>query len=131
MLDSSVTEWQPRRAYAVCCASAGYGRAYNSNVRTTMNANAEYLRQIGYREVRQLLVGIMMAGISYVDRQPDNYGTYWRLAFLPFDTLVLEVSPGCPVGLLAKIAADAATIIARRGERFEVTASGRYVILGG
>jgi hypothetical protein len=55
----------------------------------------------------------MLSGISYVCRQPDRQGIHWRLAFLPFDTLLLEVSPGCPVDLLAEIEADTAIKVGR------------------
>ena len=57
-----------------------------------MNPNTEYLRDIGYRESGRLLIGNTSTGISYVDRQPDRHGIHWRLAFLPFDTLLLEVN---------------------------------------
>jgi len=106
------------------------GEHHYRNEKTTMNANTECLQRIGYREVGRFLIGVILAGISFVNRQPDQQGIYWRLAFLPFDTLTLEVSPGCPVALLAEIEADAATNIAGYGEYFELLTSGQYVDLG-
>jgi hypothetical protein len=93
-------------------------------------ADAEYFRRVGYREAGQLLIANMGLGVSYVNRQPDRQGKYWQLAFLPFDTLVLDVSLVCTDDLLAEIEADAATIIARRGDSFPLAANGPYVILG-
>lgn len=79
----------------------------------------------------RLFVGIFPAGISYADRGRELHGDYAKLAFLAFATLELRVCDGCPAELRAEIEAHAATIQARRGEAFEVTASGQTVILGG
>ena len=58
-------------------------------------------------------------------------GAYWRLAFLPFDTLTLELSARCPVELLPEIEAHSAKLIARRGERFGAFSDGQNIVLGG
>ena len=79
----------------------------------------------------RLFVGVYPAGISYADRSREKHGDYARCAFLPFRSLVLEVESDCPKALRALIEADAARIQARRGELFEVSASGQTVRLGG
>lgn len=78
----------------------------------------------------RLFIGIMPTGISYADRSREVDGDYASCAFLPFDTLVLDVSPKCPEELRGPIKADAATIIARRGEQFKISTSGHTVVLG-
>lgn len=78
----------------------------------------------------RLFIGIMPTGISYADRSREVDGDYARCAFLPFDTLALEVAPKCPKELLGLIKADAAAIIARRGEQFSISSSGHTVVLG-
>ncbi len=75
-------------------------------------------------------MGVYPTGIVYADRAREEHGDYARVAFLPFRTLVLEVDkPRSP--LLPLVRKDAAKIAALRGERFETSASGQYVILGG
>ncbi len=78
----------------------------------------------------RLFVGVMPTGIVYADRSREVDGDYARCAFLPFDTLALEVAPKCPRDMLGAIKADAATIIARRGEQFKISTSGHTVVLG-
>ena len=78
----------------------------------------------------RIFIGIWCTGISYSDREREEFGDYKKLAFLPYKTLTLEVRPDCPPELLEEIEEDAATIIARRGEKFPVSTSGQYVILG-
>ena len=78
----------------------------------------------------RLFIGIMPTGISYADRSREVDGDYASCAFLPFDTLVLDVSPKCPEELRGPIKADAATIIARRGEQFKISSSDQTVVLG-
>lgn len=78
----------------------------------------------------RLFIGIMPTGISYADRSREVDGDYARCAFLPFDTLALKVAPKCPKELLGLIEADAAAIIARRGEQFSISTSGHTVVLG-
>ena len=78
----------------------------------------------------RLFVGVMPTGIVYADRSREVDGDYARCAFLPFDTLALEIAPKCPEDMLDAIKADAATIIARRGEHFKISASDQTVVLG-
>jgi len=73
---------------------------------------------------------IFPCGVSWADRAREEHGDYKRLAFLPYRELVLQVEPDCPDTLRRWIEADAAEIIARRGERFPISTTGQYVILG-
>ena len=82
-----------------------------------INANLEYLEDIGYRETGRLLVGKLLYGISYANRLPDAQGIYWCLAFLPFDTLDLDVNPNCPGDLLEEISTHAEEFVARGIEK--------------
>lgn len=77
---------------------------------------------------------IFPTGISYADRTREKDVDYLKLAFLPFSTLKLEWrAERVRNALRALIEADAAKIIARRGEYFVVSATpnGQTVKLGG
>ena len=74
--------------------------------------------------------GVYPAGIVYADRTRERHGDYPRLAFLPFQSLELEIEPDCPDALRAEIIADAAILQARRGEEFVTSACGQTVRLG-
>lgn len=79
----------------------------------------------------RLFSGVYPTGIVYADKLRERSGDYMRVAFLPFDTLELEWAPGThPPGLRKLIKADAAAIIARRGQAYPVSASGQTVTLG-
>lgn len=78
----------------------------------------------------RLFIGVFPCGLSYADRWTEQHGDYKRLAFLPYSTLVLQVEPDCPPDLRTEIETDAATIIARRGQPFQVSACGQTVTLG-
>lgn len=73
----------------------------------------------------------MPAGFSYSDRGRERHGDYAPLAFMSFRTLELEIERDCPKWLIPVIQANAATIQARRGELYEVSACGQTVRLGG
>jgi hypothetical protein len=80
----------------------------------------------------RLFAGVYPTGIAYADKERERDGDYLRVAFLPFSTLRLQWSPGNhPAELREEIEHDATQIIARRGQPFEVDASGQTVILGG
>lgn len=80
----------------------------------------------------RLFSGIYPTGIVYSDRKREKGGDYLRLAFLPFGSLRLEWEPvTMPVELRAAIERDAAAIVAKRGELFQVSSSGQTVTLGG
>lgn len=78
----------------------------------------------------RLFIGIYPCGISYSDRHNEEYGDYKKLAFLPYSSLALEIKPDCPADLRQEIETDAAAIIARRGEKFQTSTCGQYIILG-
>ena len=50
-----------------------------------------------------LFIGIFPGGISYADRTVERDGDYKRLAFLPYDTLALQVQKDCPPELRHRI----------------------------
>lgn len=79
----------------------------------------------------RLFSGIYPTGIMYADRTNEVNGDYKRLAFLPYKELELEVEKDCPADLRTQIEQSAAKIIARRGERFQISgSSNQSVILG-
>lgn len=84
----------------------------------------------GISAEERLFVGVMPTGIVYADRSREVDGDYTRCAFLPFDTLFLAIAPKCPKDMVGLIEADAATIIARRGEQFPISSSNQTVFLG-
>ncbi len=78
----------------------------------------------------RIFAGVYPTGILYADREREEHGDYARLGFLPFDTLDLQIDARCPAHLRADIEADAAPIIARRGETYQISTSGQTVTLG-
>jgi hypothetical protein len=78
-----------------------------------------------------LFIGLYPCGISYADRTKEQHGDYKKLAFLPYSSLVLEVEKDCPKDVLKQIESHADTIIARRGQQFQISACGQTVLLGG
>lgn len=78
----------------------------------------------------RLFIGVFPAGIGYADRARTVTGDYARVGFLPFKTLVFEPARDADPKLVAEARAHAAKIAARRGQPFEVSASGQTVILG-
>lgn len=78
----------------------------------------------------RLFIGVFPAGIGYADRARTVEGDYARVGFLPFKTLVFEPARGADPRLVAEAREHADKIAARRGETFEVSASGQTVVLG-
>ena len=78
----------------------------------------------------RLFAGVYPAGVVYADRAREVKGDYARCGFLSFETLDLKLAKDCPPELRGPIEADAQKLIARRGERFEISTSGQSVILG-
>jgi len=78
----------------------------------------------------RLFIGVMPAGISYCDKTVEEHGDYKKLAFLPYDTLKLELREDCPEDLARTIRKDAASIQAKAGELYPVSATGQTVLLG-
>lgn len=77
-----------------------------------------------------LFIGCFPAGFVYADRTRERDGDYVRLAFLPYDTLVLELQPDCPPALADRIRQDAAIMQAKAGEHYRVSTTGATVLLG-
>ncbi len=77
----------------------------------------------------RLFTAIMPGGIVYCDKRSEEHGDYLKVAFLPYDTLDLRIyRPDSP--LVPGIVADAALIVARRGQQFRVSSCGQTVLLG-
>jgi hypothetical protein len=79
---------------------------------------------------RRIFVGVFPGGISYADREREEYGDYKRLAFLPFESLALEWSAGCSPDVKEWIAESAKYYQSRRGQQFQISQSGQTVLLG-
>ena len=81
----------------------------------------------------RIFIGIFPGGIRYADRHVEEHGDYKKLAFLPYDTLELDIQADCPAELISEIVQDAAKVQARRGESAPISAcggGGQSVILG-
>ncbi|MFA5352686.1 MAG: hypothetical protein WC291_00490 [Thermodesulfovibrionales bacterium] len=94
--------------------------------------NYKEINPLKVAEVKEprLFIGHMATGISYCDREVEEDADYKKLAFLPYDTLELEIRRGCPLDLQQAIIADARTLQGRKGEHYQVTTSGQTVLLG-
>jgi hypothetical protein len=79
----------------------------------------------------RIFVGVYPCGIVYADREREEHGDYKRLAFLPYESLELDVRPDCPKDLLEWIALSAESYQKRRGQPFQTSTSGQTVTLGG
>lgn len=77
-----------------------------------------------------LFIGCFPTGLSYADKRREDRGDYKCVAFLPFNTLSLEVFDKRS-DLLPAIEAHAAGMAAKRGEEYPVTTSGQTITLGG
>lgn len=77
----------------------------------------------------RLFIGVFPTGIVYADRDQLIDGDYPTVAFLPFDTLVLEFRKACPELLMPAIEANASEIQARK-EQYPVDQCGHTVLLG-
>jgi hypothetical protein len=82
------------------------------------------------QESDPLFIGLFPGGVSYANRNVEEHGDFKRLAFLPYDTLALEVQKDCPPELRHRIVEDAKTIQARRGQQFRISTCGQTVRLG-
>ena len=78
----------------------------------------------------RLFCGVFPTGLVYADRHRERHGDYLRLAYLAFDSLELKIEPKCPPELAALIRPHAALYQNRRGEKFQISTCGQYVILG-
>lgn len=90
---------------------------------------------MAYREKQsageRLFIGNFPAGIVYADRSREVAGDYAKCAFLPYDSLELEVDRACPPELRELIERHAASMQEQRGEDYQVSTSGQTVRLGG
>jgi hypothetical protein len=75
-------------------------------------------------------MGVYPCGIVYSDRSREESGDYVKLAFLPYDTLNLELRPGVPDDLRALIEADASKMASKSGQQYQISSSGQTVLLG-
>lgn len=87
-----------------------YGGDLNRGYETReLEALATRLRQmVEDRERARLFIGLHAAAMVFADRHNQKHGDYATLARLPYDTLKLEVRPGCPAFLLKRIRTEAA-----------------------
>lgn len=86
---------------------------------------------LGPLELKErLFSGIYPCGIVYADRLNEKCGDYKRLAFLPYDTLDLDIEGDCPVEMKRIIMSDAERIQAQKGQKFRISFSGQTVTLG-
>lgn len=77
---------------------------------------------------KRLFIGVFPGGISYADRETEEYGDYKKLAFLPYDTLELRFYHDCPEMLKDFIKNDASRY--HTGQTFAISASGQTALLG-
>ena len=76
-----------------------------------------------------LFIGTYPGGIVYADRTTRGPGfDYARVAFLPYDTLVLEVKGNADPELKQRARAHASQY--KAGEKLIISTTGQYVILG-
>jgi hypothetical protein len=82
-----------------------------------------------------LFIGVFPAGISYADRTKQEHGDYKRLAFLPYDTLILEwrhpAYKSLSVEMISFIVKDAERVAGMRGQLYPISSCGQTVRLGG
>lgn len=78
----------------------------------------------------RLFIGIFPGGIVYADSLQEQDGDYKRVAFLPYDSLELQLAEDCPAILRDKIIRDAARIQALCGEDFRISSCNQTVRLG-
>lgn len=77
----------------------------------------------------RIFAGIFPGGISYADRKREVNGDYKRLAFLPYDTLELEIAKDCPKALAAEIRQDAAQY--KAGDELSLSSSQNLTVVLG
>jgi hypothetical protein len=83
-----------------------------------------------YMGTNRLFIGCFPCGLVYADRAIEEHGDYRRVGFLSYRKLVFEPNKKADPRLLAEATEHAASIQAMRGEKFEISGCGQYVILG-
>jgi hypothetical protein len=78
----------------------------------------------------RIFTGIFPGGIVYADRDVEEHGDFKKLAFLPYDTLQLDIKADCPGELISEIVRSAAAVQAKRGEEFRISETGQSIVLG-
>jgi hypothetical protein len=78
----------------------------------------------------RLFTGIYPGGIVFADRATTQGGDYKRLAFLPYNTLQLDIRSDCPAEFQPLIIASAKEIQAKAGEQIFISSSGQTIRLG-
>jgi hypothetical protein len=92
---------------------------------------ARYFRsRLQHMGENRLFIGRFPCGLVYADRAIEEHGDYKRVGFLSYKTLVFEPGKKANPRLLSEAIRHANTIQAMRGEKFEISGCGQYVILG-
>ena len=91
-----------------------------------MWAYAEHEKAI--RELARLFIGSYPAGIVYADRTRNKGGDYARAAFLPYDTLKLDIEADCPADLAERIQKHACGY--KQGDGYKIATCGPEITLG-
>jgi hypothetical protein len=88
-------------------------------------------KRVAENELRneRVFCGYYPTGIVWADRHQDDRGDYKTIAYLNYDTLVLEVRDACPTELLDIIQNEAKWYQERKGESFQVTQT-QFITLG-
>lgn len=74
-----------------------------------------------------LFAAIYPTGIVYADRTKEYHGDYKKIAFLPFDTLKLDIYDKDSI-LLPEIIEDVKSY--HIGEELQISTAGQKIILG-
>lgn len=115
---------------------SGWGDLY-AQLKAEEKARARAEKQERRRTLREgslrdrIFVGCYPEGLVYADKLVELHGDYRGLAFLSYRLLKLTVYDECPGYLVPVVCELAQAVIDRRGERYEVSGCGQYVILGG
>ena len=91
---------------------------------TKPNANGQLPRS------NRIFACVMPTGLWWSDKAREEHGDYARLAVLNFSNLELEIFPGCPKDFAEHIRVSARDLQAKRGESFQISASGQTITLG-
>lgn len=78
----------------------------------------------------RLFIGVYPGGMVYADRHKERDGDYARVAFLPWDTLEVEVDKRADPELVRQALAHATLLARKSGQAFAIDASGHHVLLG-
>ena len=102
------------------------GLFFEGSFQTARPSYAEHEKAI--RELARLFIGSYPAGIVYADRTRKKGGDYARAAFLPYDTLKLDIEDDCPADLAERIKEHAAGY--KKGDAYKIATCGPEITLG-